>query len=73
MELEIPKSEIINDIFKDKTTDRKNLITTNPKNKINIENKKNENIQNNEIDLSQKNLNNKELYKKEGKDFGLII
>ncbi len=64
MELEIPKSEIINNIFKDKTTDRKNLITTNPKNKINIENKKNENIQNNEIDLSQKNLNNKELYKK---------
>ena len=64
MELEIPKSEVINNIFKDKTTDRKNLITTNPKNKINIENKKNENIQNNEIDLSQKNLNNKELYKK---------
>ncbi len=64
MELEIPKSEIINNIFKDKTTDRKNLITTNPKNKINIEKKKNENNQNNEIDLSQKNLNNKELYKK---------
>ena len=64
MEIEIPKSEVIDKIFKDKTTDRKNLITGTQKNNVNIENKKNENIQNNDNDLSPINASNKDRFEK---------
>ena len=36
MEEEIPKQEIIENIFKDKTTDRKNLISITPKNCLDL-------------------------------------
>ncbi len=64
MELEIPKSEVINSIFKDKTTDRNNLIITTQNNNKDKEKKKNENIQNNDNDRSPISINNKDQFKK---------
>ena len=64
MELEIPKSEVINSVFKDKTTDRNNLIVTTQNNNIDKQNKKNENIQNNDNDRSPISINNKDQFKK---------
>ena len=62
MEVQIPNPEIVQKIFKDKTTDRKNLIISTPKNLLNASNNQNEN-QNIEIPAS-KNSSSKDVGKK---------
>ena len=56
MEEEIPKQEIIENIFKDKTTDRKNLISITPKNCLDLKKIKDNNKLGIEIDA----MNNRE-------------
>ena len=60
MEEQVPQPEIIQKIYKDKTTDRKTLISSTPKNILN----RNENNKINEIISPSKNSSSKEIGKK---------
>ena len=70
MEAQIPNPEIIQKIFKDKTTDRKNLIVPTPKNQLN-----NSNIQmdNQNIEIPASKIHQVKMQeKKEDKHYGLV-